>query len=158
MKTIRIALLALFLSACIHPQVAQLREWANPAKEQAKAGNMKWSDYYKDLYSRVSALPEMQGKAFYLRGSNILIDAALAMESEKISRDQFDSFQREMIAAESEFVEKTKAQNAAAWAQAAAVYNNFLQTQAMQAQAWQAARPINCTSSRMGNFVTTNCK
>lgn len=150
--------LVLFLSGCVHPQVAQLRDWAGPAKEQAKAGQMKWSDYYKGLYSRVAELPEMQGKAFYLRASNLLIDSALAMEEGKISKEQFESFQREMTAAESEYAEKVRIQNAAAWAQAAATYNQFLQTQAMQVQAWQANRPINCTSQRLGNFVTTNCQ
>jgi len=68
------------------------------------------------------------------------------------------SFQREMTAAEREYAEKVRIQNAAAWAQAAATYNQFLQTQAMQVQAWQANRPINCTSQRLGNFVTTNCQ
>lgn len=155
--TIVIFLFAL-LAGCVHPQVVQLREWAAPSKEQAKAGQMKWSDYYKGLYRRVAELPEMQGKAFYLRGSNLLIDAALAMEDGKISKDQFESFQREMTAAESEYAERVRVQNAAAWAQAAAVYNQFLQTQAMQVQAWQANRPIHCTSQRFGNFVTTNCQ
>lgn len=156
-RTIAIFLFAL-LAGCVHPQVVQLREWATPAKEQAKAGQMKWSDYYKGLYRRVAELPEMQGKSFYLRGSNLLIDAALAMEDGKISKDQFESFQREMTAAESEYAERVRVQNAAAWAQAAAVYNQFLQTQAMQVQAWQANRPIHCTSQRVGNFVTTNCQ
>lgn len=156
-RTVVVVLFAL-LAGCVHPQVAQLREWAVPAKEQAKAGQMKWSDYYKGLYSRIADLPEMQGKAFYLRGSNLLIDAALAMEDGKISKDQFESFQREVTAAESEYAEKVRVQNAAAWAQAASVYNQFLQTQAMQVQAWQANRPINCTSQRLGNFVTTNCQ
>lgn len=150
--------LVLVLAGCVHPQITQLRDWAEPAKEQAKAGQIKWSDYYKGLYSRVAELPEMQGKAFYLRASNLLIDSALAMEEGKISVEKFESFQREMIAAESEYAERARIRNAAAWAQAAATYNQFLQAQALQVQAWKAHRPINCTSQRLGNFITTNCQ
>ncbi|MCA3175831.1 MAG: hypothetical protein ING36_09880 [Burkholderiales bacterium] len=150
--------LTLVLTGCVHPQVTQLNDWAGQAIEQAKAGHMKWSDYYKGLYNRVAELPEMQGKAFYLRGSNLLIDSALAVEAGKISKEQFESFQREMVAAESEYAEKIRIQNAAAWAQAAATYNQFLQTQATRVQAWQANRPINCTSQKSGNIVTTNCQ
>jgi hypothetical protein len=100
----------------------------------------------------------MQGKAFYLKASNVLIDAALAMEQGRVSIEEFESFQRSMKAAESEYAEKIQRQNAAAWAQAAATYNNFLQTQALQAQAWRSSAPINCTSHRMGSFVNTTCR
>jgi len=158
MKLSVIAAAALILLGCVHPQVAELKNWSNTAKSEAKAGDMKWSDYYKQLYERVDKLPEMQGKAFYLKASNVLIDAALAMEQGRVTRAEFESFQRSMKAAESEYNEMLRRQNAAAWAQAADAYNRYLQTQALQAQRWRSSAPIHCTSTQMGNLVNTTCQ
>jgi hypothetical protein len=79
------------------------------------------------------------------------------MEDGRISLDVFQSFQREMTATEAQYVERLQIQNAAAWAQAAATYNSYLQTQALQAQAWRTAQPIHCVSNRTGAFVNTTC-
>ena len=57
-----IAALILLLAGCVNPQVKELRDWAGTAKQQVKAGQMKWSDYYKGLYSRLAQLPDMQGR------------------------------------------------------------------------------------------------
>jgi hypothetical protein len=158
LKSCIIVILALSVVGCANPKVKQLRDWSGSAKELARSGQMRWSDYYKGLYDRVVDLPEMQGKAFYLHGANLLLDSALAMEEGKISQQQFDSFQRAMIAAESDYAERIRVQNSAVWAQAAANYNQFLQTQAIQVQAWQANRPFSCVSQRLGNSLTTNCR
>jgi hypothetical protein len=144
----------LILTGCAHQQVTELRQWAEPAKAQAKRGEIKWSVYYLGLYDRVAALPEMEGKAFYLRAANILHDAALSYEEGKVAKREFESFQREMTAAESEYVEQAKQRRSERTLRAARVYNEFLQTQAMQTQRW---RMTNCTSHVVGNQVNTTC-
>lgn len=156
MKKALLIIAMMALTGCATMETNKINTWAQGAKASAQAGNMKWSDYYTELYNRINALQyPVQGKGFYLQASATMIDISKAYESGKISKDEFDSAQRQMIAKEAEYQEQAQANNAA---RAQAAYSQFLYNQAQQAKAWQARPSVNCTSYQMGNNVNTTCQ
>ena len=147
--------ICLILSGCVQMEVQKVKEWNTTAKAEAKAGNMKWSDYYLQLYDKINGIQgDVVGKGWYLGATNALIDASKAYEAGKVTKDEFESFQRDMTAKEAEYNEAVRMRQSQA---AMAAYNQFLQTQALQAQSWNARRPINCISNSAGSSVTTQC-
>jgi methionyl-tRNA formyltransferase len=157
MRLLIALVLVLTLGGCAHLEAQKVSNWARQNKPLAESGQMKWSDYYTQLFDHIKAVPDnINGKGFYLQASATMIDAAKAFEEGRASKDEFDSFQRQMIAKEAEYQESVRYRNAQQAMNAAMVYNQFLQTQAMQAQAWRS-RPVNCTSYGLGNTVQTNC-
>lgn len=152
----------LFIAGCATPQINEFRTWVAQTKPIAKSGQMLWSDYYTQFYDKVNALPSgVQGKGFYLQAAAIAIDASKSYESGKISEDEFQSFQRQLIAQEAEYTEKQQRMNSQAVAQA---YSQYLQNQAAIASSWNSRQPTyqppmqtRCISRNVGNTVQTSC-
>lgn len=154
MKHLLVAI-CLLLTSCVQMEIQKVKEWNATAKAEAKAGNMKWSEYYLQLYDKINAIQgNAIGKGWYLGATNALIDASKAYEAGKVSKDEFESFQRDITAKEAEYNEAVRARQSQA---AMAAYNQYLQSQALQAQSWNARRPINCISNKLGNTVNTQC-
>lgn len=61
---------------------------------KVQSGEMKWSDYYKGLYEKVSTERNLT-TGDELLTLNDLIGSAIDYESNKITKDQFDSKRRE---------------------------------------------------------------
>lgn len=134
-------------------EAQNVKQWAQPAMQQARAGNIKWSDYYLELYERIKAIKSpVDGKGFYLQASATMIDVSKAYESGRISKDEFDSTQRQMEAKGAEYDEQLRHQKSAEISNA---YSQFLYNQSIQAQAWAARKPQFSTCSQYGN--TANC-
>ena len=150
----KLLLVLMFLIAgCAEIEAQKIRAWADPARVEARAGNMRWSDYYTELYNRISAVQApIAGKGFYLQASATMIDISKSYEDGKITKDEFESAQRMMTAKEAEYQEQVQQRQAAA---ASAAYSQFLYGQAIQAQNWAARRPQSATCYQMGNSL--NC-
>ena len=88
------AVLVFMLSACVHPQVKELQEWSAIERAKAERGEIKFSDYYKSVYSRMEALPSMPGKAENMESFSRLIMAAQLYESGTLSKELFDNIRR----------------------------------------------------------------
>ena len=108
-----------------------LQAWAAPAKEEAKAGRMKWSDYYKGLYEKLR-LTKFHDTPFMMEVASSLIDISLAHESGAVDKNTFESFQRQ-----SEILVTQNAQNLnqAQQAQQRAAWANTMQNLATQQRA-----------------------
>jgi hypothetical protein len=146
------------LVGCAQMETQRIRNWTQQNKPMAQSGAMAWSEYYTGLYNQIAMVPDnINGKGFYLQASAALIDAAKAYEDGKITKDDFESFQRTMTGKEAEYQEQVRRSNAQSAMNAAIVYNQFLQAQAAQAQAWRNSSPVNCTSYRLGNSMQTQC-
>jgi len=108
-----------------------LQAWATPAKEEAKAGRMKWSDYYKGLYERLR-VTKFNDTPFMMDVTSSLIDIALAYEAGAIDQNTFESLQRQsevlVVQNAQNLSQVQQAQQRAAWA-------NTLQNLAAQQRA-----------------------
>lgn len=159
-----VVIAAALLAGCASPQVRELSMWVAATKEQAVSGQIKWSDYYKQLYQRVANLPiGTGGKPKYMEASSGLIDASLAYEAGKIDKEQFESAQRtaqNLIASE----EQARAtQSAAAWAAAMQNISNsykqssqYYQNQNNSLPAYKP--PVTCDSRALGGGIQTVCQ
>jgi uncharacterized protein YceK len=152
MKKLLIAAAVLILAGCAEIETQKIMQWAEPARAEARAGTMLWSDYYTGLYDRIAAIQApIGGKGFYLQATSTLIDISKSYEAGKISHDEFRSAQRMMTAKEAEFHEQYRMQQSQA---AAAAYSQFLYSQSIQAQTWAARTPQFTNCQQMGNSVS----
>lgn len=96
MKAMRFLLLLsmLGMAGCASQQKQDLQDWASANKPLAESGQIKWSDYYKEIYKRVSAIPSQSGKAENLEWANLLIQASLLYESGALDKEGFDAVHR----------------------------------------------------------------
>jgi len=119
-----IVFLALFLAGCVNPAVKEVGNWAAVEKPRAERGEIKWSVYYKEFFSRIEKLPNIAGKAENMEWANLLIQAAQLYEAGTMSKDQFENMQR---IARVEMQKTEQAQSAAAaraFGQAMQAYGN----------------------------------
>ena len=90
-----LTLLCIVIAGCASPQARQLKVYAAQQKELARAGTIKWSDYYKDLYGRTAALRGADRRADVMAMLNFLIAASLEYEKGAITKDAFEGIQRD---------------------------------------------------------------
>lgn len=149
-----IIVLMLLLASCANQQVTETKSWAAANIKLAQSGQIKWSDYYLQFYDRIKNINGIEDKGFYLELTNQNIDAAKAYEEGKISKEEFDSYQRK---AEAIAIKHDDEFRQAQYANSAIIYSQYLQTQAILNRQWQQRQPIYCNSSAIGNSVQTNC-
>ena len=142
------------LAGCVSPQVREYTTWLNTNLELAKAGQIKWSDFYTQGYDRIKNLDGLADKGFYLQLCNQDIDAAKSYEAGKISKDEFESYQRNSDAIVIKHNEELRRQQSLAASNAISLY---LQNQAIINSQWQQRQPVYCNSYKIGNSVQTNC-
>jgi hypothetical protein len=70
------------------------KQYSDANYPKVQSGEMKWSDYYKGLYEKVSTERNLT-TGDELLALNGLISSAQDYESNKISKDEFDSKRRE---------------------------------------------------------------
>lgn len=69
-------------------------QYAGANRPLAEAGTLRWSEYYKGLYG-IAATSNVPNKAPFMGRANAMIEAALAYEDQKISKDQFEHLRRQ---------------------------------------------------------------
>ena len=79
-----ILVLLLLLNACAGPELRELKTWTETANPKAESGEMLWSDYYTQLYDRMSKVSGVGDQGFYLNLFAQIIDAAKSYEAGKV--------------------------------------------------------------------------
>ena len=85
------ALLALGLG-CTSPRDGAMDEfsrWHDNAHAQAQAGALGWSEFYKQSFDRLTALPSSLSQDRRLENTVLLLSTARKFESHEISAQQF---------------------------------------------------------------------
>lgn len=125
MKRILLVVAVLLLGACTHPAVREFNAWSAAEKPRAERGEIKWSDYYKEGYDKISKSPDsIPSKGTAMDITNFMITAALAYESGKIDKDTFDGMRRNMEAQWQKVEEANAAAARAHWGEALQNYGN----------------------------------
>jgi len=92
---------ALLLGACASPQqrakVEDFQKWSENRQSQARTGQIPWSTYYSELWSRMNSLPSDPQKPLMLETTARLIPLARQYEAGQISKDQFEDARRIVI-------------------------------------------------------------
>lgn len=85
--------------ACSSPRESSLDEftrWHDSAKAQAQAGALMWSEFYKQSFDRLTALPPSMQQDTRLENTVLLLSTARKYESSEITAMQFNT-ERESI-------------------------------------------------------------
>jgi hypothetical protein len=94
-------LTALLLCACASPQqraqVDDFQKWRENRQSQARTGQIPWSIYYSELWSRMNNLPSDPQKPLMLETTAKLIPLARQYEAGQISKEQFEDARRIVI-------------------------------------------------------------
>ena len=148
---------ALLLSACASPQeraqVEDFQKWRANRHSQAQMGQIPWSLYYSELWSRMNSLPTDPQKPLMLETTARLIPLARQYESGQISKDQFEDARRIAISGLQQGQQNIQQrQQAINDAQAEQLYR-------IGSQVMQPRNPtITCINNRTGTGSSiTNC-
>ena len=93
------ASLAVLAVACSSPRENSLDEfarWHDSAKAQAQAGALMWSEFYKQSFDRLTALPPSIQQDTRLENTVLLLSTARKYEASEITALQFNA-ERESI-------------------------------------------------------------
>ncbi|EJE51011.1 hypothetical protein PMI14_04342 [Acidovorax sp. CF316] len=96
--TLAVSLSAL-MAGCSSPREGSLDEfarWHDNAKAQAQAGALAWSEFYKQSFDRLTALPPSIQQDTRLENTVLLLSTARKYESSEITALQFNT-EREHI-------------------------------------------------------------
>ena len=91
--------LSALLAGCSSPREGSLDEfsrWHDQAKAQAQAGALMWSEFYKQSFDRLTALPPSMQQDTRLENTVLLLSTARKYESSEITALQFHT-EREHI-------------------------------------------------------------
>ena len=86
-----LALLAV-LAGCGSPRDSALDEfarWQDGARAQAQAGTLRWSEFYKQSFDRLTALPPSLQQDSQLENTVLLLSTARKYEARELSAQQF---------------------------------------------------------------------
>lgn len=136
-------------------KVAELQTWAAEARAQAKAGETKWSDYYKSLFKKLSD-GSYGNQTHAMELSSNMIDVALLYEEGKIDKATFESFERRAeISSQKQSAQQDQAQRAA-WA---AGMQSLSKTFEQRSQIYQNQlnRQKTCTTRWTGYAWESTC-
>jgi hypothetical protein len=149
--------LAFFLNACASPQqqaqVAEFKNWQASRQAQARAGQVQWSMYYSELWSRMSNLPNDPQKPLMMATTAELIPIARSYEAGQITKEQFEDTRRIIISRTNQEQQNIQQrQQSINDAQAEQLYR-------IGNQVMQPRNPTtNCLTTRVGpNTLSTNC-
>lgn len=148
---------ALLLTACASPQqraqAEDFQKWRTNRYSQAQMGQIPWSTYYSELWSRANNLPSDPQKPLLLETTARLIPIARQFESGQMTRDQFDDARRIAISSFQQSQQNMQQrQQAINDAQAEQLYR-------IGSQVMQPRNPtISCINNRTGPGTSiTNC-
>ena len=157
MKTLIISVFILLLTACASPQqqaqVAEFNSWLTNRNAQAMAGQVMWSVYYSELWSRVSQQPNNPPKLTIMATAAELIPIARSYEAGQITKEQFHDTRRIIYSRSNQEQQKVQQrQQSINDAQAEQLYR-------IGNQVIQPRNPTtNCLTTRVGpNTLSTNC-
>ncbi|WP_426111642.1 lipoprotein [Massilia sp. PWRC2] len=150
---------AVLLSACtaMLPPRLQAQEFAQSARPQAEAGQMKWSDYYGAMYRTIADGRPEAGSTDRMKIFGMMRTNALAYEDGQITREQFFGRQRSadesyMSVAERDLA--TQARLDASRPRGKSAADEYAEKAAARAR---ESGPINCTSSTAAGMTSTHC-
>ena len=148
---------ALLLIACASPQqraqVEDFQKWRENRQSQARMGQVPWSIYYSELWSKMNSLPSDPQKPLMLETTARLIPLARQYEAGQISKDQFEDARRIVISGHQRGQQNIQQQQQAINdAQAEQLYR-------IGNQVMQPRNPtITCINNRTGPISSiTNC-
>jgi hypothetical protein len=157
MKTLIISVFILLLTACASPQqqaqVAEFNSWLTNRNAQAMTGQVMWSVYYSELWSRVSQQPNNPQKLTIMATAAELIPIARSYEAGQITKEQFHDTRRIIYSRSNQEQQKVQQrQQSINDAQAEQLYR-------IGNQVMQPRNPTtNCLTTRVGpNTLSTNC-
>ena len=149
--------LAFFITACASPQqqaqVAEFRSWQASRQAQARAGQVLYSVYYSELWSRMNQLPNDPHKPLMLATTAELIPLARRYEAGQITKEQFEDTRRIIISRTNQEQQNIQQrQQSINDAQAEQLYR-------IGNQVMQPRNPTtNCLTTRIApNTLSTNC-
>ena len=153
--------LAFLMNACASPQqkaqMTEFEQWRTNRQAQVKAGQVLYSVYYTELWSRINQLPNDPQKPLMLATTAELIPLARRFEAGQITKEQFEDSRRIVISRSSQEQQNVQQrQQAINDAQAEQLYR-------IGNQVMQPRTPVNpttnCISTRIGpDQVSTNCR
>ncbi|RZJ58256.1 MAG: hypothetical protein EON49_14300 [Acidovorax sp.] len=79
---------------CTSPRDGALDEfsrWHDGARAQAQAGTLTWSEFYRQSFDRLTAMPPSLQQDTRLENTVLLLSTARKYESQEISAQQFAS-------------------------------------------------------------------
>jgi hypothetical protein len=136
--------------------IAPSKQYSDANYPKVQSGEMKWSEFYKGLYEKVSTERNLTTGDELLVLNN-LIGAAQEYEANKISKDQFDSKRREgqahLTKVASDYQLKQAEIEASLPAPEPYVYQAPVRAKRPPLESFKAPRQTNC--STYGN--QTNC-
>lgn len=148
-KAFLIAAVSFLLLGCASQQIAK---WASDTRPLAESGKLKWSEYYSQLYQQVLAAP-IPNKGSTLENVNNMILISQGFEAGKISKDDFDYFQRASQAAQQKSADATDARSRAIFSAALQNMGNAYKSAAdvatQKANSYQP--PVRTSCQAFGN-------
>lgn len=139
----------------VHPAVVEFRAYTETNLPRARAGDLRWSEYYWQASERLRQVPPHWERDVLARAYADMYEVARRYERGQISADDLRDAQRMTALRVDEQV--AAARNAAAQQDAAARAANAQ----VSMQLLQMSRPrpgINCTTTSLGNALTTHCR
>ena len=86
--------MAAVVLGCTSPRDGSLDEfarWHDSARAQAQAGTMTWSEFYRQSFDRLTALPSSLQQDTRLENTVLLLSTARKYEAQEITAQQFAS-------------------------------------------------------------------
>lgn len=115
--------------------------WIDSGYKQVKSGDLKWSDFYKQMFTKVISLKAIKDKSNMLESINMRIRASQEYEAGNITAQEFNNRQREAMVL---------------WAKPSAS-NEIIVEQAPTQPIRLFNDPVNCNSTTFGNTINTKC-
>lgn len=138
-----------------HPAVTEFTQYVDANLPRARAGDLRWSDYYWQAYERLRQVPPHWERDLLVQAYSDMYQTARRFERGELSADEFKDAQR---AAAMRVDERASAARSAAAQQDAATRAANAQ---MGMQLLQMSRPrpaTNCITTSLGNALTTTCR
>lgn len=137
-------------------KIAELETWAVESRAQAQAGKIKWSDYYKSLFKKLSD-GSYGNQTHAMELSSNMIDVALLYEDGKIDKNTFESFERRAeISSQKQSAQQDQARRAA-WAAGMQSLGKHFEQQQQIYQNQLNNRPNQCNTQWTGYAWQTTC-
>jgi hypothetical protein len=154
-------LVTVLLTACASPQqkaqITEFYSWESKRQAQAKAGQVPWSSYYTELWTRLNQMPNDPQKPLAMSTAAELIPIARSYEAGQITKEQFEDSRRIIVS-------RTNQERQIIQLQQDAI--NDAKAQRLYQLSNQLLKPVtpvnpttNCISTRIGpDQVRTNCR
>lgn len=170
MKRLKLALIcaAIGLSGCLATtgpspsEVSAFWEDHKARLEQARKGEIKRSDVFRQSYAKMASMPDSYDKNAFLWFFNEVVGISVRLEAGEITMPQAQDLVRsaETESRRQAAQAKAQAESIAAQQQAANAARSAASAQILQQ--WQANQPqriapINCTTQRLGTVINTQC-